>query len=300
MIEFQSIEKLNEAFMTGAFKLTETSIGLNGKVWDLVDTSPISIVESVQGKRPMVLYASNDELLAFVWEANQRNALYPAGAIIISGKEIVINDQEQMIIEVEGDKITIRADQLVGDLVRVQFPGLSSPKELSGKVDTGATVCSLHADNYQINGPSISFKCSPLSDNIITVPLKAKHAVKSPDGGTVYRPVIELDVKINGKTITNVEFNLNDRSHMDQPVLIGQNALQAGKFYVDPTIKEQASKIDWEMLQEISIAAPMLSRDYNEEAVSAFYEFMLESDVTFKDLVHHIKRQVIESFDEEM
>jgi len=190
---------------------------------------------------------------------------------------------------------------LVGDLVRVSFTGLNNPKELQGKIDTGATVSSLHSDNFKINGQQITFSCKPLTNNTITVPLKTQHAVKSPDGGTVYRPVIELDVKVNGKLIKNAMFNLNDRSHMDQPVLIGQNILQSGKFYVDPSRTESVapkSKLDWELLQETSVAIPMLHRNANEEVLAKFYKEMLESDITFDQLVKHIRREVIKTFED--
>lgn len=298
MSEFKTIAQLNNAFMSGSFKMDESVI-LDDVTYTLFEAAPVSIVENVRGKHPMVVYLNEQSgmLLVFSWHANSRNALQPAGVALVEDQKVV-TQEEQLIVEVDGNKITIRPEQLIGDLVQVQFTGLSSPKELQGKVDTGATVCSLHTDSYQINGTNISFKCGPLSDNLITLPLKAKHAVKSPDGGTVYRPVIELDVKINGKLLSGVEFNLNDRSHMDQPVLVGQNALQAGKFFIDPNIRESVSKIDWAYLQEVANITPMLNRDANEEILAQFYKYMLESDVTFRDLVHHIKRQVIQTFED--
>lgn len=296
MIQFETLTQLNNAFMSGDFKL-DAHVTVEGVSFTLVKASPITVLEGLKGQRPVVLYVSqnSNKSLVFGWESTSRNTLRPSGVAMIEGIPLTTNES-QLIVEVDGEKITIRQDQLVGDLVKVEFHGLSSPKELVGKVDTGATVSSLHADSYQINGPSISFKCTPLSDNIITIPLKAKHAVKSPDGGTVYRPVIELDVKVNGKLISGVEFNLNDRAHMDQPVLVGQNLLQAGKFYVDPTIKEHASEFDWDLLQE---AVHSTSTEHLDNEIASFYKFMLESDITFKDLVHHIKHQVIKSFDDE-
>ncbi len=128
--------------------------------------------------------------------------------------------------------------------------------------------------------------------------MKTQHAVKSPDGGTVYRPVVELDVKVNGKLIHGAMFNLNDRSHMDQPVLIGQNVLQSGKFYVDPSIKETVRGIDWEEMQALSEVVSLVTKNPNDVILQQFYQNMLESDITFNDLVRHIRREVIKTFEE--
>ncbi len=302
MIEFTGLEELNKAFMTGKFKL-DSEFKVEGVVYELHSSAPISIVEAVNGKHPIAVYVTegSTNLLLFCWEVNSRNALQPSGCAIVEDVNESWNkkeDKEHIIIEMNGDKLTIRPDQLVGDLVKVSFTGLSAPKELMGKVDTGASVSSLHCDNYKINGQQIQFSCKPLTENMITVPLKTQHAVKSPDGGTVYRPVIELDVKVNGKLIKGAMFNLNDRSNMDQPVLIGQNILQSGKFYVDPSRTESVTGIDWEILQEHANIVPMLHRHANDEVLAEFYKQMLESDITFNDLVRHIKWEVIKTFEE--
>ena len=301
-VGFSSIESLTQHFVSGKYK-PEQTVSVEGTVYEMYDAAPISILESINGKCPIVVYTTKtdiNQILVFSWQSNSRNAIQPAGAAIIEGNiaTMLCNDPTQLIIEMDGEKITIRPDQLVGDVVRVSFTGLSNPKELEGKIDTGATVSSLHADHYQIKGNQIEFTCKPLSDNLITVPLKTQHAVKSPDGGTVYRPVIELDVKINGKLIKSAMFNLNDRSHMEQAVLIGQNVLQAGKFYVDPSRTESVSGVDWEHLQVLAETIPMLHRRANEEVLHEFYQQMLESDITFNDLVRHIRWEVIKTFED--
>jgi hypothetical protein len=297
MSHFLNIEELNKAFTTGKFKL-DSEIVVENLTYTLFEVAPVSIVESIRGKRPMAIYISEqvDDAIVFCWEVNSRNAIQPVGCALFEGEGKKIKNvlsEAQM-----DDKITIRPDQLVGDLVRVSFTGLNNPKELQGKIDTGATVSSLHADRYKINGNQIEFSCKPLTDNLITIPLKTQHAVKSPDGGTVYRPVVELDVKVNGKLIQGAMFNLNDRSHMDQPVLIGQNILQAGKFFVDPSKSESESKVDWEMIHEATVGIPFLWRTANDEVLKEFYENMLESDITFDDLVRYIKREVIKTFED--
>ena len=130
---------------------------------------------------------------------------------------------------------------VIGDFVELRFTDLASSQFVRGKVDTGATICSLHCEGHEINEASgqITFKCSTLSPNSITMPLSDRQAVKNADN-TEYRPVVELSVKIDDHIIEKVKFNLNDRSSMDCPVLVGQNLIKAGNFLIDPSRVSEA------------------------------------------------------------
>jgi len=141
---------------------------------------------------------------------------------------------------------------VIGDVVDVRFTSMPQSVTLKGKVDTGALMSSLHADKFDINEKTntVSFLSKVLSPNIISLPLQDKQAVKSADGGTEYRPVIALNLEINGKLLQDVLINLNDRNNMDHKLLIGQNILEKGKFLIDPSIQEGEEVIDWDMLQE--------------------------------------------------
>lgn len=115
----------------------------------------------------------------------------------------------------------------------ISFPMFN--KEVLAKFDTGATTCCLHATNIQASGSKVSFSCEHLSQNTITMPLAGSVSVKTADNGDDTRPVIELDVVVQGQTFTKVRFNLNDRSHMDTKVLIGEELLKRGDFAVSVT-----------------------------------------------------------------
>ena len=134
--------------------------------------------------------------------------------------------------------------EVIGDFVELRFVSLPSSSFIRGKVDTGATICSLHCDQFQVNEQSqqITFKCKQLSSNSITVPMTEQQAVKNADG-TEYRPVIEMSVKIGDQVIEKVKFNLNNRSTMDSPVLIGQNLIKAGNFLIDPKQVAEAMSV---------------------------------------------------------
>ena len=125
--------------------------------------------------------------------------------------------------------------QVIGDVVILKIDLPSGTGAIKGKVDTGAEICSLHADQIQMSEGSVKFINKELSDNVITAPLTEKQAVKSSDGGIEYRPVIVLDVVVNDKPVKQVQFNLNDRSIMEYGCLVGQNLLEKTGFMINPS-----------------------------------------------------------------
>jgi hypothetical protein len=127
-------------------------------------------------------------------------------------------------------------DNVIGNSVEVTFVTLGNRK-IESKIDTGATNSSLNAQHIKVNqqNSSVSFICPELSDNLITMELDGSQSVVSADGkdGGTIRPIVKFEIEINGTPFKDVSFNLNDRSDMDSPVLIGQNILKAGNFLID-------------------------------------------------------------------
>lgn len=120
----------------------------------------------------------------------------------------------------------------LGTTTTVKFTSISE-KPVTAKVDTGATTSSLHATNVKVHGNQVSFTCEVLSDNVITLDMAGSQNVVTSDNGGEARPIVKLDITINGMTMRDTVFNLNDRSQMELPVLIGENVLEAGHFVVD-------------------------------------------------------------------
>jgi len=196
--------------------------------------------------------------------------------------------------------------EVIGDYIELRFTNLPSSSFLRGKVDTGATICSLHCDGHQINEQTgqITFKCSHLSANSITVPLADRQAVKTADNGTEYRPVIEMSVKVGENVIDNVKFNLNDRSKMDCPILIGQNLIKEGNFLIDPKkqVVEKKSddqkNVDKDNKIEHSVEVIFSTEPETEnnkesvdaarrEKIDAVYQMMRVSDITLRELLDY-------------
>lgn len=164
----------------------------------------------------------------------------------------------------------------VGLIVTVSFPQVAS-NDVDAKVDTGASLCCLHATDIQISGDSVSFKCNELSQNVITLPLAGDQTVKSADGGENTRPVVALDIAINGVKLNNIQFNLNDRSGMDQSILIGQNALAAGDFVVDVQESIDNSELPITQIQNDTV-------DNNEKLLEAI-RILKDSNITISELL---------------
>jgi hypothetical protein len=128
--------------------------------------------------------------------------------------------------------ITTNDNQTIGNTVCIRFMSLGD-KDITGKVDTGATTSSMHATNIQQSGNQISFICPYISDRAITMDLDGSQDVASADGGNNKRPMIKLDISVDGVELPGISFNLNDRSEMDCPILIGQNIIKSGNFIID-------------------------------------------------------------------
>lgn len=105
----------------------------------------------------------------------------------------------------------------VGLTARVVVFGKKGKKEVTARIDTGATKSSIDEALAKELG--------------LAEPLK--HAKVKSASGTRHRPVIVVEISIAGELIT-AEFTVADRSHMRYPVLIGQNILKT-RFLIDPS-----------------------------------------------------------------
>ena len=147
-------------------------------------------------------------------------------------------------------------------------------------------------EKWKIDGQSVRFICKELSPNVITLPLVSQMAVKSGDGGQEYRPVVELNIRVNGtKIVQGVQFNLNNRMHMDHPILLGANFLKQAKMLIDPNMATEGVEydIDWDSLMET--LTPMLNESVEEPTLTDdIVSMMMKSDMTFSDLVKEIRK----------
>jgi len=311
-MKFTNLEDLKNTFIEGKFKMddqiTISGVPLNKRyspeiaVRDIFEKNFKGIVIYVvhQKDKDAAKEAGLEQWVMFLWAGvGTRVVPYDVRTITKAralGKRII-----------EGLEKYEKPDNIIGSTVEVKITSLPGSTPIKGKVDTGATICSLHADNFKINRGenTITFKSPDLSSNELTVPLIDQQTVKSADGGSEYRPVIEFNIKVNGKIVNNVKFNLNDRSHMEFPMLVGRNALEGGKFLIDPRLDEDRitnsaddGELNWDYIQE-ELSLELYTEPQNSRA-EELYTLIKESDVSFADIVRHIRTDVTENIMEDL
>ncbi len=266
-MEFENLDQLKEIFTRrkGEFTFPE-EIVVAGIKYKSGDTSSYSMLEIMEKNyKPMWVYGTSyreqaraaglDQHIVLLWGFYRNSyAIAPYDVRTLStarlGGQII---KEQMD---NGDSVNIQKDRIIGDVVDVMITSLPGTRPIKGKIDTGADVSSLHADKWEISNGQVTFMAPDISENQITMPVIEKQTIKLSNGDTEFRPVIELNIKINNQELTNCMFNLNDRGAMTYSILIGQNVLEAGEFIIDPTINDPDAmanedvEIDWESIQE--------------------------------------------------
>jgi hypothetical protein len=103
--------------------------------------------------------------------------------------------------------------------------------KLSARIDTGAATTSLDARDLVVKDNIAEFSVTDGKDGVrIRLPVVNWRYVRSA-GARQRRPVVEMEICIGPKRILAM-VNLNDRSRMRFPVIIGRNVLKHG-FAVD-------------------------------------------------------------------
>jgi hypothetical protein len=129
---------------------------------------------------------------------------------------------------------------------------------------------------------------------MLTMELDGTQTVHSADHGGDHRPMVRLDVEINGVNLQHASFNLNDRSQMDSQLLIGQNILKAGNFIIDVNKGTEGETGNATELP----AAPVPESVDKEEKIMEAIRVLSEADISLSDLVKYLKTQAIISIKE--
>lgn len=142
------------------------------------------------------------------------------------------------------------ANRIIGPVVELQISGLANNDSIEAKVDTGASYCSLDAQNITIIPDSYEHDHELVLFEFRGVKYRAMvdsyQVVKTADGSS-NRPVVVFNVICNDQLVEGVSFNLDDRSTMDYDVLLGMNFLDQTNFLIDPS-KPLHEWVDVEML----------------------------------------------------
>jgi hypothetical protein len=295
MNTYESVQQISELFKYGRFPL-EHDIMINNVPYRLKAGVMHPIPEMIEknykgfviyavspkGKENMNLETAN-EWVVLIWAIAPDLSIRPVRASTTTAAR-ARSDMET------ATKALAEAENIIPDNVEVRFIQFNRP--VKGKADTGANMSSLHAERWKVipDKGHVRFACSLLSDNEITMGLHDQVHVRTSEGEE-YRPVVSFDVSINGVDIRNALFNLNDRSKMQDMLLVGQNILEKGKFLIDPTIQKdyvpmQSEEVDWDEMQErfkdISLSEDD-SDEYLNEQIKNMYTHMVNSNGSLDD-----------------
>lgn len=98
---------------------------------------------------------------------------------------------------------------------------------LPARIDTGAAISSLDARKLMIKGETVEFALpEEYGGQPIRLPIVKWMTVRSAETKEK-RPIVMVDLCIGPKRI-RTQVNLNDRSHVKHPLLIGRNTLRNG------------------------------------------------------------------------
>jgi hypothetical protein len=103
--------------------------------------------------------------------------------------------------------------------------------KIPARIDTGAAVSSLDVRGLTVKGKTAEFNLSPkYGGERISVPIVGWQKVRSAESRE-RRPIIEIDLCVGPKKL-RARINLNDRSQVRYPFLIGRDILKEN-FVVD-------------------------------------------------------------------
>jgi hypothetical protein len=122
---------------------------------------------------------------------------------------------------------------LIGWRETVSLPELGVGR-FSAKIDTGAKSAALHATDIEQVDHHVRFVLTLRGRNYhCMLPLKGERRVKSSNGHSETRAVVETQVKI-GKHVFDIEVTLTDRTDMGVAMLLGRDSI-GSRFVVHPT-----------------------------------------------------------------
>lgn len=103
--------------------------------------------------------------------------------------------------------------------------------KLPARVDTGAAMTSLDARHLVVKGKVAEFQLPERYGGLrLSMPVVGWKSVRSAEHRE-RRPVVELEICLGPKRL-KIRANLNDRSLVKYPMILGRNVLREG-FFVD-------------------------------------------------------------------
>ena len=145
---------------------------------------------------------------------------------------------DSKVIEPEKEKISNDDFSLVGSVDKIVIKYFNDEKPIDVRIDTGAEYSSINGSDIDMNDETISFTFGDYRYRFSL--LKSVKIVAA--NGKDKRPIIRLDIVVDGKTLHNVEFTVNDRGGLNYDVLLGRRALAQANVLVNPALVHLSTK----------------------------------------------------------
>lgn len=134
------------------------------------------------------------------------------------------------VIEPEKEKLSNDDFAVVGSVDKIIIKYFNDEKAVDARIDTGAEYSSLNGSDIQMDDDTISFTFGEYRYRFSL--LKSVKIVAA--NGKEKRPIIRLDIVIDGNILHNVEFTVNDRGDLNYDVLLGRRCLAQANVLVNP------------------------------------------------------------------
>ncbi len=153
---------------------------------------------------------------------------------------------DEKVIEPEVEKIKADDFAIIGTVDSVVVKYFNDEKSIKARIDTGAEYSSIHGSDIQITDETISFVFGDFRYRFSL--LKNVNIVAA--NGKDKRPIIRMDIVINGTVLHNVEFTVADRDDLNYDVLLGRRALAQANMLVNPSVVYQGNDEEDVKLQD--------------------------------------------------
>lgn len=296
MNKFTDIDELSKQFTDGYITSFNTEIILGETTFSYNTEFNIPLIESqsLDNKAKMaVVYndITSEQYLVLAWALNDSMQVLPTSVHLVHDVA-AINEADTRDIARHYEERTI------GKNLDVVLMGINGNQPIKCKIDTGAELCSLDAQNISIvpnhseGGELVKFT---FQDKVYTIPLHQQQSVQTADAGITYRPVIKLSVKVNGQVYSEILFNLNDRSDMPDPILLGLAFLSKSDYLIDP--KKESIDVHWMKTMIEGLPVTQVDNTTNvdtEKQMGALLEAIYSCPtITFADIVKHMKTDTL-------
>jgi hypothetical protein len=114
---------------------------------------------------------------------------------------------------------------------------------LKAKIDSGNEAYNvLHGVDIEENGEEVTF--TTVGNKRIKAPRSGEIKIHIGSGVKEDRPIVVLDIKIDGKEYKSVPFSIADRSENEDPILVGEPFLKKLNAVIDVNKKSKDPETD--------------------------------------------------------